>query len=245
LGDECFILVSRKLRSRQGLRHREYRDAMTTASNPAQVERQALCDLFLEVGPDAPTLCGEWTTRDLAAHLAMRERRLDGAAGIMISAFSDHAAKVQASIAATEWTELVETVRSGPPVWNPMRITAVDKLVNTGEFFVHHEDVRRAGGEWSARELDPSVTVALTKMITRMARLLTRPSKVGVVLEPTVDGTPSTPPVIGNKAVPSVSVRGAIGELVMFVYGRQAQADVELLGNDDDIETVRNAAFGV
>ena len=31
----------------------------------------------------------------------------------------------------------------------------------------------------------------------------------------------------------------------MFVYGRQAQADVELLGNDDDIETVRNAAFGV
>jgi len=107
-------------------------------------------------------------------------------------------------------------------------VTAVDKLVNTGEFFVHHEDVRRAGGEWSARELDPSVTVALTKMITRMARLLTRPSKVGVVLEPTVDGTPSTPPVIGNKAVPSVSVRGAIGELVMFVYGRQAQADLFL-----------------
>ena len=218
---------------------------MTTASNPAQVERQALCDLFLEVGPDAPTLCGEWTTRDLAAHLVMRERRLDGAAGIMISAFADHAAKVQASIAATEWTELVETVRSGPPVWNPMRITAVDQLVNTGEFFVHHEDVRRADGEWSTRDLDPAVTTALTRMLTRMARLLTRPSKVGVVLEPTVDGEPSTAPIIGNKAVPSVSVRGPISELVMFVYGRQPQADVELLGNDDDIETVRTTAFGV
>jgi uncharacterized protein (TIGR03085 family) len=218
---------------------------MTTATNPAQLERRALCDLFLEVGPDAPTLSGEWTTRDLAAHLVMRERRLDGAAGIMISAFSEHAEKVQASIAATEWTDLVETVRSGPPVWNPMRITAVDQVVNTGEFFVHHEDVRRADGEWSTRDLDPTVTAALTKMVSRMARLLTRPSKVGVILEPTVDGEPSTPPIIGNKAVPSVSVRGPISELVLFVYGRQAYADVELLGNDDDIETVRTTAFGV
>jgi uncharacterized protein (TIGR03085 family) len=218
---------------------------MTTASNPAQVERQALCDLFLEVGPDAPTLCGEWTTRDLAAHLAMRERRLDGAAGIMVRALSDHAAKVQADIAATEWTELVETVRTGPPAWNPMRITAVDRLVNTGEFFVHHEDVRRAGSEWTMRTLDPAVTAALTRMMTRMARVLTRGSKVGVVLEPTVDGESSTAPIIANKAVPSVSVRGPIGELVMFVYGRQAKADVELLGNDDDIETVRTTAFGV
>jgi uncharacterized protein (TIGR03085 family) len=218
---------------------------MTTPSNPAQVERRALCDLFLEVGPDAPTLCGEWTTRDLAAHLVMRERRPDGAAGILISAFSDHAAKVQASIAATEWPELVETVRSGPPVWMPMRIAAIDTLVNTAEFFVHHEDVRRADGDWSIRELDPAVTGALTKMVTRMARMLTRPSKVGVVLEPTVDGAPSTAPIVGNKALPSVSVRGPISELVMFVYGRQAQADVELLGNDDDIETVRTTAFGV
>lgn len=218
---------------------------MTTASNPAQVERRALCDLFLEVGPDAPTLCGEWTTRDLAAHLVMRERRPDGAAGILIPAFAGHAEKVQASIAATEWQELVETVRSGPPVWMPMRISAVDTLVNTAEFFVHHEDVRRADGEWETRELDPVVATALTKVVTRMARLLTRPSKIGVVLEPTIDDEPSTPPIIGNKAVPSVSVRGPISELVMFVYGRQAHADVELLGNDDDIETIRNTAFGV
>ncbi len=218
---------------------------MTTATNPAQLERRALCDLFLEVGPDAPTLCGEWTTRDLAAHLVMRERRPDGAAGILVSAFSGHADKVQASIAATDWNELVETVRSGPPVWSPMRVSAVDTLVNTVEFFVHHEDVRRADGDWSARHLDPAVTAALTKMVTRMARLLTRPSKVGVVLEPTVDGIPSTGPIVGNKAIPSVSVRGPIGELVMFVYGRQAQADVELLGNDDDIETVRHTSFGV
>src|SRR5882762_622635 len=37
------------------------------------VERRELCDLFLELGPDAPTLCEGWTTLDLAAHLVLRE----------------------------------------------------------------------------------------------------------------------------------------------------------------------------
>ena len=41
----------------------------------AFAERLALADLMAEVGPDAPTLCGGWTTRDLAAHLLLRERR--------------------------------------------------------------------------------------------------------------------------------------------------------------------------
>ena len=36
-------------------------------------ERSELCDLFLAVGPEAPTLCDGWTTLDLAAHLVVRE----------------------------------------------------------------------------------------------------------------------------------------------------------------------------
>jgi hypothetical protein len=32
-------------------------------------ERQTLCDLLADLGPDAPTLCEGWTTLDLAAHL--------------------------------------------------------------------------------------------------------------------------------------------------------------------------------
>ncbi|MGD0448569.1 MAG: maleylpyruvate isomerase family mycothiol-dependent enzyme [Candidatus Dormibacteria bacterium] len=37
-------------------------------------ERRELCDLLIQVGPDAPTLCEGWTTSDLAAHLVLRER---------------------------------------------------------------------------------------------------------------------------------------------------------------------------
>jgi uncharacterized protein (TIGR03083 family) len=52
-------------------------NADTAAPTLARAERAALCDLFDEVGPDAPTLCAGWTTRDLAAHLVIRERRAD------------------------------------------------------------------------------------------------------------------------------------------------------------------------
>ena len=45
-------------------------------------ERLALCALLDETGPDAPTLCEGWTTGDLAAHLVLRERRPDAAAGV-------------------------------------------------------------------------------------------------------------------------------------------------------------------
>lgn len=218
---------------------------MSSTAYPAQAERQALSDLFLEVGPDAPTLCGEWTTRDLAAHLVMRERRPDGAAGILVGAFAGHAAKVQDSIAATAWPDLVELVRTGPPVWMPTRLAAVDKLVNTVEFYVHHEDVRRAGDSWTARDLDADLTAALLATVSRMGRMMTRSSKIGIVLEPIASDGSAGAPIIANKAMPSVSVRGPIGELVLFAFGRQAKCDVELLGNDDDVETVKHAPFGL
>ncbi|HYN31977.1 MAG TPA: TIGR03085 family metal-binding protein [Ilumatobacteraceae bacterium] len=214
---------------------------MTTGTYPAQQERAALCDLFSEVGPDAPTLCGDWTTRDLAAHLVVRERRPDAAVGIVISKAAGYTDKVQAGAAAAEWDDLIDTVRSGPPVWSPTRIAAIDKVANTVEFFVHHEDVRRAGGVWDPRELEVDLTDTLASMMSKMAKRMVRSSTIGIVLEPT-DGHPS---VVAKKAEPSVTVSGGIGELVMFVFGRQAHSQVALSGDETSIETVQHASFGI
>lgn len=63
----------------------------------ARAERLALCDLFEKVGPDAPTLCGTWLTRDLAAHLIVRERRPDLAVGILIPGLGGRLAKARMS----------------------------------------------------------------------------------------------------------------------------------------------------
>ena len=41
----------------------------------AKRERLLLADLLEAEGPEAPTLCEGWSTRDLAAHLIVRERR--------------------------------------------------------------------------------------------------------------------------------------------------------------------------
>ncbi|RLE22753.1 MAG: TIGR03085 family protein [Actinobacteria bacterium] len=210
-------------------------------STPAQAERQTLCDLFDEVGPDAPTLCGDWTTRDLAAHLVMRERRPDGAVGIVFSPAAGYSNRVQASIADVEWDQLVETVRSGPPIWSPTRFAAVDKLANTVEFFVHHEDVRRAGESWDKREISPELAEGLHSAVAKLAKQLTKRSDYGIVLEP----NESLDPIVANKSTPSVTVRGSMGELVLFAYGRMEQADVELTGDDDAVEAVKNTSFGI
>ena len=54
----------------------------------AQKERERLAELFLQVGPDAPTLNEGWTTQDLAIHLLVRESKPAAAPGIFIDALS-------------------------------------------------------------------------------------------------------------------------------------------------------------
>ena len=77
----------------------------------AQHERAALVDTMRGVGPDAPTLCGDWTTRDLAAHLVVREGRLDAAPGITIPFLADYTDKVQNQVAAvSDWDELLDKI---------------------------------------------------------------------------------------------------------------------------------------
>jgi uncharacterized protein (TIGR03085 family) len=214
---------------------------MASDTIPARRERAELCELFLELGPDEPTLCGDWTTRDLAAHLVVRERRPDAAIGIVVPKAAGYTDRVQAGVADTEWTELVETVRSGPPFWSPTRLAKVDELANTVEFFVHLEDVRRAQPTWEPRALDADLVGALYGVLAKMSKRLVKSSPVGIVLEPDDDHGP----IVAKQADPSVTVRGPVGELVMFVYGRQTHSRVELFGDDASIEAVNAASFGI
>ncbi|HWL45327.1 MAG TPA: TIGR03085 family metal-binding protein [Ilumatobacter sp.] len=207
---------------------------------PATAERHRLADTFLAAGPDAPTLCDPWTTRDLAAHLVIRERRPDAAVGILAKPFAKHTDKVQAKVASSEWTELVELVRDGPPVWAPSRIDAVDRAINTTEFFVHHEDVLRAVDGWAPRQIDPELTFDLAGALRR-AKLFVRKSPVGIVLAPTDGGGTFT----AKQAEPSVTVTGPVGELVLWTFGRQAHAVVDYDGPAEAIETVRTSSFGI
>jgi uncharacterized protein (TIGR03085 family) len=209
-------------------------------SNPARSERHALCDAFLELGPDAPTLCAGWTTRDLAAHLVVRETRPDAAGGILFARLAKYGDRVRDTVARTDWTRLVDRVRSGPPRLSPMRFPAVDRLTNTLEYFVHLEDVRRAQPDWVPRELSADLEDALLGALERGAKLMGRRSPCGLTMTPR--GGIS---FVAKKGHPVVDVSGPIGELVLFIYGRRTAARVEVNGPDDAVAAVEATRFGV
>src|SRR4249920_1963812 len=103
------------------------------------IERAELAHLLDALGPDAPTLCEGWATRDLAAHLVLREGRPDASAGIAIKPLAGWTTHVQHRLAATDdWAHLVERFRSGPPLVSLFRLPGVDESWNGFEFLVHH-----------------------------------------------------------------------------------------------------------
>jgi len=156
-----------------------YRGFMTSAQAVARRERELLCSAFERLGPDAPTLCDGWRTRDLAAHLIARESRPDAAAGLVIPALRDRLNNVMTTIGAKPWPELVNLVRNGPPAWSPMRYT--EGLANLVEFVVHREDVLRAQGEPTLEDRDRDTMSVLWQRVNMSAALMFRHDAVDIV----------------------------------------------------------------
>lgn len=195
----------------------------------ARDERKALVELMTELGPDVPTLCGTWTTKDLAAHLAVRERRPDTAPGIMLPVFAKWTEKVQADYTHKAWSELLDLVRT-PPFW----IQPVDELINAAEYFVHHEDVRRAQPGWEPRPYDARREKALWKLLPFTARMTYRSSPVGVTLV-----RPDGDHIVAKAGANGVVITGEVSELVMLAFGRD-EARVEYSGEPDAVARVRS-----
>ncbi|NUS72552.1 MAG: TIGR03085 family protein [Corynebacteriales bacterium] len=223
----------------------------------AQDERHALARLMLDVGSFAPTLCQGWTTHDLAAHLVARERRLDAAPGLMFENASGWTEHVREKYKARyDYEQLVEMVRKGPPLWSPMRIPRVDEVVNHIEFFVHHEDVRRAGSTWAPRDLTGEQEAVLWSGLRRMAPRLVRNARSGVMLEAlgvdqlVISDVPETTPLAANEFVakagqPEVTVRGLPSELLLFCYGRTGATRVQLRGDATAAELLPKSGLGL
>lgn len=199
----------------------------------ARTERLALADLLDEVGPDAPTLCGGWTARDLAAHLVVRERRIDASPGIAVRALAGHLASVQRSYAERPYGELVHLVRTGPGRLSPFSLPGVDKIVNTTEYVVHHEDVRRAQRGWQPRGLPAKVQDAIWKAVTARAPFTLRGLACRVELRRT--DQPEASPFRHGSGDGTVVLAGAPMELLLYVFGRRDHAKVEVSGDPEAV----------
>ncbi|AWW40068.1 hypothetical protein ADL00_44725 [Streptomyces sp. AS58] len=196
----------------------------------AKRERLLLADLLETAGPDAPTLCEGWRTRDLAAHVVVRERRPDAAGGLLIKQLAPRLEKVMEEFAAKPYEELIQLIRTGPPRFSPFQLKQIDEMSNTVEFYVHTEDVRRAQPDWSTRELDPVFQDALWSRLERQARLMGRGIPTGLVLR-----RPDGQTAVVQRGTPVVTVTGEPSELLLFSYGRQNAAKVAVDGDEDAV----------
>jgi len=146
------------------------------------MERAQLSDLLSELGPEAPTLLAPWTTRDLAAHLILRERDYLAGPGLVLpGGWSRLAERRQRALAQRNFIWLIATLRSGPP---------------PGFFRIGW--VRRLAKTFRARRGEPTARIA-----------------------------------------------GPPGELLLYLFGRQGAAHVEVSGPAAAVEAVRRAQFGM
>jgi uncharacterized protein (TIGR03085 family) len=202
-------------------------------------ERSELCDLFLAVGPAAPTLCEGWSTLDLAAHLVLREN--DVRAGLAIMGgdrFGGLADSLMDKTRAQGYEALMERLRAGPPLhW---RVPPLREFLNLNEWFVHHEDVRRANDQ-APRHDRPDLDAALWRLLRRTARLMLRRVRdAGVALD-----APGFGELSARGPQPSVRLTGGPQELVLYLNGRRSVAEVELSGPDEAKAAIENTQLGM
>ncbi|MBM0228115.1 MULTISPECIES: TIGR03085 family metal-binding protein [Micromonospora] len=204
----------------------------------ARSEREALADLLLDLGPDAPTINEGWHTRDLAAHLIVRERRPDAAAGILLPPLRRYAEAVRRRVAARPYPELVARVRR-PPAWSPLSNPLTDELVNTMEFFIHHEDVRRARPGWLPRDLPAGLSAVLWKRTAVLARLALRRFPADLFVQ-----APGFGEFTVGRGGERLRLVGAPGELALFLSGRQRVSRVQIDGPAAPADRLRRASLG-
>jgi uncharacterized protein (TIGR03085 family) len=209
-----------------------------SAAEILRAERAAMCDTFEAVGPDAPTLCDGWVTADLAAHLIVREHRPDALPGVVIGGpFGAHTERLMEQAKTKGYPAMIATLRNGLPL---LFRVGPGAFGNVMENWIHHEDVRRANGE-GPRPPDPELDAFLWRTLGLSGRFAARKVRpFGLELD-AGEGRHRVP----GAADPRVVMRGAPGEIVLFLSGRKTGSEVELQGPPEAVQVLNDAKFGL
>lgn len=204
----------------------------------AAVERNRLCDLAMEAGGTPPTLCGDWTVKDLVVHLMVREKTA-AAPGIVVPALSGLVERATARFEKRTLEDLVKELRDPRMTWAAVPI--LDRLLNTAEYFVHHEDIRRGQPGWAPRTLLPDENKTLWRVAGIMGRGLVRPAGVPVRIRNAVTGAEKTL----RRGDGAVVITGDPSELLLMLFGRGEVTGLEFSGPPDTVDRFRSASLGV
>lgn len=208
-------------------------------------ERADLCATLRQAGPQAPTLCGDWNTAQLTAHLVRRERSLVELAGrLPVASLRARAERaIDEVVATTTYPELVAELERGAPPWSPYALAPARELVNLLEYVVHHEDVRRADGSTAPRLLPVARQRAVWQRLRLAASATLHGLPVGVELVWPSHGSLRTRRARRDGV--AVTVTGDPVELALVAFGRQRAAVVDYSGGAADVMAVRGATIAV
>lgn len=198
-------------------------------------ERASLSDDFVSFGPDAPTIL-DWDAQGLLEHLILRERRPHLLLGerVPVQAVSDWMEGERAKLREKDWAEQVEIFRRGPGRFSPVR--AVDRQMNTAEYFIHHEDLLRARPGWNPRNLGDAADRELWGSLKHAGRMIIRTEADLTLVSPL--GGLRLP---GRRSEGSVSVHGPVSELMLWAFGRDRVARVSIEGAPEAIALLRTS----
>jgi uncharacterized protein (TIGR03085 family) len=191
------------------------------------------------VGPSAPTLCSGWDSHHLAAHLCQRES--NPFALLRTALTTSPPSGLDDLVDSSDFTELVDSLRRGPSSLSVFALPQVDRLTGALEFFVHHEDVRRAEPGWTARDLPDHSQDEIWSLLRWAAKVVMRRSPVGAELA----RSDTQQSVTAAKGPDRVLVRGLPSELALFAFGRKEVARVDLDASPHAAEAIRHARFGL
>lgn len=204
---------------------------MSASSRPfPERERADLADLLDDLGPDAPTCCEGWTTGHLAAHLVVRDRRLDALPGYGLEEIglggpaATWSHRVEERLRrSTPYAEVVARFRAGPRPWSLLAWPVVATKLNAAEFAIHHEDVRRAQPGWAPRALQRQVQDALWGVALVFAQRPAAAREDGLVLRRS-----DVPGMQKHLGAGGTTVEGEPMELLLWAAGREGVARVEV-----------------
>jgi uncharacterized protein (TIGR03085 family) len=201
----------------------------------ARRERQALCDLARQLGPDAPTLCAGWDAADLFAHLVVRERNPVASLGNVLPALAGRNSRAMARRQEQPFETMVATYET--PALPLRAVPVVDRMMNGFELLVHHEDLRRGTDGWEPRALPAEDLDLLWSQLSRGVRFFGRRLPGPTVLRRADSGAT----VVAKKGDEPVTITGDVVELVLFLFGRSATRGLEFEGPEDAVAAVRSA----
>src|SRR3954471_20787198 len=173
----------------------------------------------------------------MAAHVYVRERRPDAALGVLplgpLSAYTERVMK--SVVESLGYDGILRKLREVAPI---VRVLHVDEAINTVEFFIHTEDVRRPN-KMPEREMPDEFENKVARRLKQQGRLSFRRVNAQVRLVPTI----GEPVEFGSG--PLVEVHGRPSEMMLLAFNRKDDATVEYTADAGGSETLQKAQRGL